>query len=76
MVVWPSRCHCHSLSLAPVYQIVFTFLVLPFWYQLTRVVLDKIQKSCKTIVVVIVVWRTKDAVIFRRECLALSRSQS
>jgi len=30
-------------------------LVLPFCYQLTRVVPDKIQKSCKTIVVVVVV---------------------
>ena len=29
-------------------------LVLPFWYQLTRVVPDKFQKSCKTIVVVVV----------------------
>ena len=27
-------------------------LVLPFWYQLTRVVPDKIQKSCKMIVCV------------------------
>jgi len=33
----PSWCHCHSLSLAPV-----KFrLVLPSWYRLTRVVLDK-----------------------------------
>jgi len=30
-------CHCHSLSLAPVKS----RLVLPFWYQLTRVVPDK-----------------------------------
>ena len=30
-------------------------LVLPFWYQPTRVIPDKIQKSCKTIVVVVVV---------------------
>jgi len=30
-------------------------LVLPFWCQLTRVVPDKFQKSCKTIVVVVVV---------------------
>ena len=35
--IWPSWCHCHSLSLASVkYR-----LVLPFWYRLTRVVLDK-----------------------------------
>jgi len=35
--MWPSWCHCHSLSLASVKS----RLVLPFWYQLTRVVLDK-----------------------------------
>ena len=35
--IWPSRCHCHSLSLASVKS----RLVLPFWYRLTRVVLDK-----------------------------------
>ena len=36
--IWPSCCHCHSLSLAPVkYR-----LVLPFWYRLTRVVPEKV----------------------------------
>ena len=35
--IWPSWCHCHSLSLAPVKSI----LVLPFWYRLTQVVLEK-----------------------------------
>ena len=35
--IWPSWCHCHSLSLAPVKS----GLVLPFWYRLTRVVPDK-----------------------------------
>ena len=35
--IWPSWCHCHSLSLASVK----TRLVLPFWYWLTWVVLDK-----------------------------------
>ena len=35
--IWPSWCHCHSLSLASVkYR-----LVLPFWYWLTQVVLEK-----------------------------------
>jgi len=34
---WPSRCHCHSLSL----DSVKSRLVLPFWYRLTRVVPDK-----------------------------------
>ena len=35
--IWPSGCHCHSLSLAPVKS----RLVLPFWYRLTQVVLEK-----------------------------------
>ena len=35
--IWPSWCHCHSLSLAPVKS----RLVLPFWYRLTQVVLEK-----------------------------------
>ena len=35
--IWPSWCHCHSLSLASVKS----RLVFPFWYRLTRVVPDK-----------------------------------
>jgi len=35
--IWPSWCHCNSLSLASVES----RLVLPFWYPLTRVVPDK-----------------------------------
>ena len=35
--IWPSGCHCHSLSLASGKS----RLVLPFWYRLTRVVPDK-----------------------------------
>jgi len=35
--VWPSWCHCHSLSLSPVKS----RLVLPFWYRLTQVFLEK-----------------------------------
>ena len=35
--IWPRWCHCHSLSLAPVKS----RLVLPFWYRLTQVVLEK-----------------------------------
>jgi len=34
--IWPIRCHCHSLTLASVKS----RLVLPFWYQLTWVVLE------------------------------------
>ena len=35
--IWPSWCHCHSLSLA----YLKSRLVLPFWYRLTRVVPEK-----------------------------------
>jgi len=35
--IWPSWCHGHSLSLASVKS----RLVLPFWYRLTQVVLEK-----------------------------------
>ena len=35
--IWPSWCHCHSLSLASVKS----RLVLPFWYRLTWVVPKK-----------------------------------
>ena len=35
--IWPSWCHCHSLSLASVKS----GLVLPFWYWLTWAVPDK-----------------------------------
>ena len=35
--IWPSWCHCHTLSLASVKS----RLVLPFWHRLTRVVPDK-----------------------------------
>jgi len=35
--IWPSWCHCHSMSLASVKS----RLVLPFWYRLTRVVQEK-----------------------------------
>ena len=35
--IWPSWCHCHSLSLASVKSRLF----LPFLYRLTRVVMEK-----------------------------------
>ena len=35
--IWPSWCHCHSLSLASVKS----RLVLPIWYRLTRVLPEK-----------------------------------
>ena len=42
--IWPSCCHCHSLSLASVKS----RLVLPFWYRLTWVVPDKraVKRVC------------------------------
>ena len=51
--IWPSRCHCHSLSLcSSKSRLVLPSWFLPFWYLLTRVVPDKFQKSSKTIVCV------------------------
>jgi len=53
--IWPSRCHCHSLHLAPVNPDWFLpSWFLPFWYLLTWMVPDKFQKSSKTIVCVTV----------------------
>jgi len=43
----PLTISCSSES-----RLVLTFLVLPFWYLLTRVVPDKFQKSSKTVVCV------------------------
>jgi len=40
---WPSWCHCHSLSLPSVKS----RLVLPFWYRLTWVIPDKVQRAAK-----------------------------
>ena len=42
--IWPSGFHCHSLSLASVKS----RLVLPSWYRLIRVVLDKraVKRMC------------------------------
>jgi len=39
--IWPSWCHCHSLSVASIKS----RLVLPFWYRLTWVVLEKGYKT-------------------------------
>ena len=40
----PSWCHCHSLSLAPIKS----WLVLPFWYRLTWVDLEKGPLNART----------------------------
>ena len=49
--IWPSCCHCHSLSLA----LVKSRLVLPFWYRLTRVVPEKrtVKRVCLCVCVVV-----------------------
>ena len=43
-----------TISYSSKYTLVLTFLVLPFWYRLTRVVLDKNQEGHKTCVCVCV----------------------
>ena len=48
--IWPSWCHCQSLSLASVKSI-------PFWYRLTRVVPDKGVCVCVCVCVSVSVTR-------------------
>ena len=43
--IWPSWCHCHSLSLASVKS----RLVLTFWYRLTQVVREKQQQEKRAV---------------------------
>ena len=56
--MWPSGCHCHSLSLASVKS----RLVLPFWYRLIRVVPDKgplnlcVRVSLKLFICALFLW--------------------
>jgi len=51
--MWPSWCHCHSLSLASVKS----RLVLPFWYWLTWVVPEKgLLNGCVCVYSVSTVW--------------------
>ena len=60
--IWPGWCHCHSLSLASVKS----RFVLPFWYRLTWVVLEKgpLNGPC---VCVHSVWTAK--AIFDSKCI-------
>ena len=55
--IWPSWCHCRSLSLA----LVKSRLVLLFWYRLTRVVPEKGQLNvCVCVCVCVVRVNNKD----------------
>ena len=56
--MWPSWCHCHSLSLASVKS----RLVLPFWYRLTRVVPDKGPLNVCVCVCVCTIWQDRHTV--------------
>ena len=49
--IWPSWCHCHSLSLASVKS----RLVLPFWYRRTQVVPEKVPLNVCVCVCVCVI---------------------
>jgi len=54
--IWPSRCHCHSLSLASVKS----RLVLSFWYRLTQVVPDKgLLNVCVCVCIIIIIIRQR-----------------
>ena len=59
--IWPSGCHCHSLSLASVKS----RLVFPFWHRLTWVVPEK---GRYTGVVVVVSWtdRFESSLVWRQ----------
>ena len=50
--IWPSRCHCHSLSLASVKS----RLVFPFWYWLTWVVGSPGKRAVKRVCVCVSCW--------------------
>jgi len=63
--IWPSWCHCHSLSLASVKS----RLVLTFWYRLTWVVLDK--GSLNVCVCAPVWWQVWVQSFFLFHCLAV-----
>ena len=51
--IWPSWCHCHSLSLASVKS----RLVLPFWHRLTQVVLEK--RAVKRVCLCSICWKQR-----------------
>ena len=61
--IWPSWCHCHSLSLASVKS----RMVLPFWYWITRVVLDKAPLN---VCVCVHVMQPNNKAILRQHCIS------
>jgi len=63
--IWPSWCHCHSLSLSSVKS----RLVLPLWYQLTRVVLEKgLLNGCMYVCILFEYYVTTRSHISKLEC--------
>ena len=54
--IWPSWCHCHSLSLASVKS---RLVLPPFWYWLTRVVTDKGPLNGCVCVCVCILWNAE-----------------
>ena len=70
--IWPSRFHCHSLSLSSVKS----RLVLSFWYRLTRVVPDKGPlNGCVCVCSRQITTPTPHQSIFRGRMLFLTPSQ-
>jgi len=71
--IWPSWYHCHSLSLAPVKS----RLVLPFWYRLTCVVLDKgLLNGCVFVYCSWVIFETARVIQLKKQgwCETLSKT--
>ena len=65
--IWPSWCHCHSLSLASVKS----RSVFPFWYRLTWVVPDKGPLNgcvCKKIIISVKLVKSFLNVRYNNEC--------
>jgi len=72
--IWPWWCHCHSLFVASVNPDWFYLPGFTFWYWLTRVVPDKIQKGHKMVVVtvavvVVLLWHWLSQVVLEKRPL-------
>ena len=66
--IWPSWCHCHSLSLASVKS----RLVFPFWYRLTWVVPDKGPLNGLCVCVCVLYERCRCHLLFIKSYLTLT----